>query len=50
MLLERLESREIALRRMPDAGVRLATTEMILFEWLRRAGTLEFKTISRLIR
>jgi nicotinamidase-related amidase len=43
-------SREIALRRMQDAGVRLATTEMILFEWLRRAGTPEFKVISRLIR
>ena len=35
---------------MQDAGVRLATTEMVLFEWLRRAGTPEFKTISRLIR
>lgn len=44
------ESKEIALRRMQDAGVRLATTEMVLFEWLRRAGTPEFKTISRLIR
>jgi hypothetical protein len=32
MLLERPESREIALRRMLNAGVRLATTEMILFE------------------
>ena len=44
------ESKEVALRRMQDAGVRLATTEMVLFEWLRRAGTPEFKTISRLIR
>jgi nicotinamidase-related amidase len=44
------ESKEIALRRMQDAGVRLATTEMILFEWLRRAGTPEFKAISGLIR
>src|SRR5262245_25063045 len=44
------ESREIALRRLQDAGVRLATTEMILFEWLRRAGTPEFKIVSRLIR
>jgi len=43
-------SKEVALRRLQDAGVRLATTEMILFEWLRRAGTPEFKTISRLIR
>jgi len=44
------DSKDIALRRMQDAGVRLATTEMVLFEWLRRAGTPEFKTISRLIR
>jgi nicotinamidase-related amidase len=44
------DSKEIALRRMQDTGVRLATTEMVLFEWLRRAGTPEFKTISRLIR
>jgi len=44
------DSKEVALRRMQDAGVRLATTEMVLFEWLRRAGTPEFKTISRLIR
>jgi len=44
------DSKEIALRRMLDAGIRLATTEMVLFEWLRRAGTPEFKTISRLIR
>jgi len=44
------DSKEIALRRMQDAGIRLATTEMVLFEWLRRAGTPEFKAISRLIR
>ena len=44
------DSKEVALRRMQDAGARLATTEMVLFEWLRRAGTPEFKTISRLIR
>lgn len=44
------DSKELALRRMQDAGVRLATTEMVLFEWLRQAGTPEFKMISRLIR
>jgi nicotinamidase-related amidase len=45
-----IESKDVALLRMADAGVRLATTEMVLFEWLRRAGTPEFKAISRLIR
>jgi nicotinamidase-related amidase len=44
------DSKEIALRRLQDAGVRVATTEMVLFEWLRRAGTPEFKAISKLIR
>ncbi len=44
------DSKEVALRRLQDAGVRMATTEMVLFEWLRRAGTPEFKTISKLIR
>lgn len=44
------QSKDVALRRMQDAGVRLATTEMVLFEWLRRAGTPEFKMVSKLIR
>lgn len=43
-------SRETALQRFQAVGIRLATTEMILFEWLRQAGTPEFKSISRLIR
>lgn len=41
--------REIALRRMADAGARLITTEMALFEWCEVAGTEQFKQISRLI-
>jgi nicotinamidase-related amidase len=43
-------SKAVALQRLSAAGVRLATTEMVLFEWLRRAGTAEFKSVSRLIR
>jgi len=43
-------SKATALQRFQSAGIRLATTEMILFEWLRQAGTPEFKAISRLIR
>ena len=41
---------EIALRRMADCGVTIATTESILFEWTETAGTAEFKQISRLVK
>lgn len=45
-----LSSQEIAFERMRQAGVRVVTTEMVLFEWLRRAGTPEFKDLSALIK
>lgn len=35
------------LKRMKQAGVNLITAEMIFFEWLRKAGTEEFKTLSK---
>jgi nicotinamidase-related amidase len=41
--------RELGLRRMERAGVVLTTTEAALFEWTERAGTAEFKQISRLV-
>lgn len=40
---------EFGLKRMADSGVRLVTTEMVLFEWCEVAGTDEFKQISRII-
>jgi len=43
-------NREAALQRMRENGVEVATTEMVLFEWLGQAGTPEFKELSRLIR
>jgi nicotinamidase-related amidase len=43
-------SLDIALRRLGQAGVTLATTEMILFEWLERADRPQFKPIARSIR
>jgi nicotinamidase-related amidase len=46
----RAESREIALRRMAEAGASLVTVEMVLFEWLRSAADPEFRNLSRLIR
>ena len=42
--------RQIALRRMESCGASLTTTEAAMFEWCERAGTPEFKEISRLVR
>lgn len=39
-----------ALERLRAAGAVIVTTEMVVFEWLRRAGTPEFKEISALIK
>lgn len=46
----RPESKTVALRRAAQAGVTIATVEMVLFEWLGEAGTEEFRAISRLIK
>jgi nicotinamidase-related amidase len=46
----RPESRALALDRLRGNGVEIVTTEMVLFEWLGRAGTPEFKALSGLIR
>lgn len=42
--------RDIALQRMASSGAVITTTESVLFEWCERAGTPEFKEISRLVR
>ena len=44
------ENREIALRRFVSDGVKLSSTEMLLFELLGVSGTDEFRAISRLIK
>ena len=46
----RAESRQMALDRMARDGVEIVSTEMVLFEWLGKASTPEFKEISALIR
>jgi hypothetical protein len=42
--------RDMALRRLEKHGVELVTTEMVIFEWLRVAGTPEFKAVQPLIK
>ena len=40
----------IALDRMKDCGIHIASTEMILFELLEKAGTDEFRGVQALIK
>jgi nicotinamidase-related amidase len=39
-----------AMARLREAGARVVTTEMVVFEWLAKAGTPAFKELSALIR
>ncbi len=41
---------EVGLRRAEEEGVRISTTETVLFEMLRFSGSPEFKVISKLIK
>ncbi len=41
---------QAAMARMAGHGVQIATVEMLVFEWLNRAGTPEFKDLSALIK
>ena len=43
-------SHQLALERMRQSGVAVVTTEMVVFELLREAGTPQFKALSALIR
>ncbi len=43
-------SRDMAISRMERAGVHAVTTEMVIFEWLGRAGTPDFKALLPLIK
>lgn len=46
----RPESRALALERARAAGCAVVDVEMVLFEWLERAGSDEFRTIAPWIR
>jgi len=42
--------RDVAFARMRGAGIAVVTSEMVLFEWLERAGSDVFRQVSALIR
>ncbi|MEA3343118.1 MAG: hydrolase [archaeon] len=44
------ENKNIALERMKQSNVFIVSTEMIIFQLLGKAGTEEFKSISKLIK
>ena len=44
------ENKNLALERLRQSGVFVASTEMILFQLMDRAGTDEFKAISKLVK
>jgi nicotinamidase-related amidase len=43
-------SRKLALTRLLKAGADVVDSEMVLFEWLERAGTPEFKELQALVK
>jgi nicotinamidase-related amidase len=46
----RPEDKEAGLRRLETHGAERVTSEMAVFEWLRKAGTPEFKELQSLIK
>ena len=45
-----LESEEACLARLGACGAGIVTTEMVVFEWLGKAGTPAFRTVLKLIK
>ncbi len=43
-------SRDRALSRLMQAGATIVDVEMVIFEWLERAGTPEFKALQALVK
>ena len=46
----RPRDREMALGRMRDLGVQMMSTEMVLFEILRQAGTPDFRAVAAILK
>lgn len=44
------ENKKAALHRMAAAGITCVSTEMVVFEWLKKAGTELFRSVSKLIK
>ncbi len=44
------EDKAVAVVRLRDAGVAAVTTEMVLFEWLARGDTAEFRDLLPVIK
>ncbi|MGY6569413.1 MAG: isochorismatase family protein, partial [Salinarimonas sp.] len=44
------ESRELAIARARQAGCVVVNSEMVVFEWMERAGTDTFRALSQLIK
>jgi nicotinamidase-related amidase len=44
------ENKAAGLERMRSAGCSIVTTEMVVFEWLQKAGTAEFKELMQYIK
>lgn len=45
-----LENKQAGIERMRAAGLDIVTTEMVVFEWLNKAATDEFKELIKLIK
>ena len=45
-----IESEQACLARLSAEGVSIVTTEMVVFEWLGKAGTTAFKELLPLIK
>lgn len=46
----RADHKQVGVDLMRQCGASITTMETVVFDWLRRAGTPEFKALSRLIR
>lgn len=45
-----VRDRDAGFARMAAGGISVVTAEMVMFEWLEKAGTADFKSLSQMIR